>query len=227
MTTTLAPARTADTRTVRRVTAAVALSVGALSIAALRFVMPYQTNDDVPAQIAKVAADPGAQRLMIWLGFLGVLATVPAALAAGRLAMRRAPVLATLGSGLTVLAFIGLAFGAGDPTLLAVATTSGDPVVMENLLAQGVPTAGIILYVVGHIAGMVLLGIALIRSRAVPAWAGWLLLVSQPLHFVFAVVVPSRIGDTLAWGAAAVALTCCAVQVLRTPDDEWDLAPVR
>ena len=160
------------------------------------------------------------------VGFLGVLAMIPSAMAAGRLALRRAPVLATLGTGLTVAAFVGLAFGATDGATLAVASTGGDVAVLESLNAQGPVTAGIILYVLGHITGMVLLGIALWRSRAVPAWVGIALAVSQPLHLVFAVIVPSRVGDTLAWGAAAVAFTYCAVRILRTPDAEWDLAPV-
>ena len=48
---------------------------------------------------------------------------------------------------------------------------------------------------------MILLGVALLRGRAVPAWAAWALIVSQPLHVVFAVIVP-RTGSTPRPGAS-------------------------
>ncbi len=50
---------------------------------------------------------------------------------------------------------------------------------------------------------------------------------SQPLHFVAFVILQNRYLDTLSWGLTALGLAVCAVVVLRTPDDEWDLPPVR
>ena len=40
------------------------------------------------------------------------------------------------------------------------------------------------------------------------------------------VVFPSPLVDALAWGLLALALAFCAVAVLRTPNDEWDLPPL-
>lgn len=57
--------------------------------------------------------------------------------------------------------------------------------------ARGLPR-GVLFFVVGHLLGTTLLGIALVRSRAVPAVIGWLLAVSQPLHFVAFVILGSR-----------------------------------
>jgi hypothetical protein len=59
---------------------------------------------------------------------------------------------------------------------------------------------------------VVLLGVALLRGRAIPGWAAWTLIVSQPLHLVFAVIIPSNPLDAAAWtlttiGFAAVAVT--------------------
>lgn len=51
--------------------------------------------------------------------------------------------------------------------------------------------AGIV-FVVGHVIGTVLLGIAMWRSRAVPRWAAAITAVAQPLHFVAAVVIASH-----------------------------------
>jgi hypothetical protein len=52
-------------------------------------------------------------------------------------------------------------------------------------------------FVIGHILGTVLLAIAL--WGAIPRWVAVLLAISQPLHLVFAVIVPNGPLDTLAW----------------------------
>jgi hypothetical protein len=57
------------------------------------------------------------------------------------------------------------------------------------------------IFVLGHVLGLVLLGIALWRGRVVPAWAGLLLAASQVLHVLFAVIVPVHALDGLAWGS--------------------------
>jgi hypothetical protein len=64
-------------------------------------------------------------------------------------------------------------------------------------------------FVVGHILGTVLLGVAL--WRAIPRWAAAALAVSQPLHLLFAVVVPNHLLDAVAWGLTAVGFTAAAM----------------
>ena len=52
------------------------------------------------------------------------------------------------------------------------------------------------------------------------------MILSQPVHilaFAMDVLDPAA----LAWGLMTVAFVCCAVTVLRTPDQEWDLPPTR
>jgi hypothetical protein len=51
------------------------------------------------------------------------------------------------------------------------------------------------------------------------------MILSQPGHVFAFVVFPSPVMDALAWGLMALAFAICAVTVLRTPDDEWDLPP--
>jgi multisubunit Na+/H+ antiporter MnhB subunit len=73
---------------------------------------------------------------------------------------------------------------------------------------------------------MVLLGIALLRARAVPRWVAIALMVSQPMHLVSAVILPSRLLDvTLGWGLTTIAFAAVAVTILRTRNDDWDLPP--
>jgi hypothetical protein len=65
------------TSTAGRVAGAALAFTGPAAIAVLRLVMPYDTADDPATIAAKVVADPGAQSLVLWLGFIGVLTLAP------------------------------------------------------------------------------------------------------------------------------------------------------
>ena len=86
-------------------------------------------------------------------------------------------------------------------------------------------TVAEVLFVVGHVLGTILLGVAMLRSRLVPAWAAWVTIVAQPLHFVAAVILGSHWLDLFAWGLNAVGFAALALAILRLPDDEWAPAP--
>jgi hypothetical protein len=217
-----------DTRTVRRLTAAVLLPVGPLSVAILRGILPYSTADDIPAQIADTAAGLGREDAVLWLSLLGIVALIPSMLAGARLAQRGAPVLSMISVGLLVPAFTALFFFAGDPTLRAVAGGAVDPAagaaVLEAQFNLGPVAAAGVIFIAGHIVGLIVLGAALWRAHAVPAWAAVAVIASQPLHFVFAVVAPNPALDAAAWGLAALGLGAAALRVLRTPNGDWDVA---
>jgi hypothetical protein len=53
-----------------------------------------------------------------------------------------------------------------------------------------------------------------------------LLTISQPLHFVCFVILAELLARRGGLVARGRGLRVCAVQVARTPDDEWDLPPV-
>ena len=205
-----APATTArDTRTLRRVGAAVLLPLGPLAVAALRAVLPNFSAADSAATISQTAAHLGRQDAVLWFEVVALLTLIPSVLAAGRLAQRRAPVLSLLAVGLLVPAFAALPFFAGDTTVRVLADGTADPRTAATLL--------------DHLNA---LGAALWRARAVPVWAGIAVLVSQPLHFVAFVIVGNQALDACAWGLTALGLAVAAVRVLRTPNDAWDVAPV-
>lgn len=218
-----------DTRTLRRVAAAVLLPLGPLSVAMLRGVVPYFSASDNQETITQTAAHLGRQDAVLWLSVVALAALIPSALAAGRLAQRRAPILSLLGVGLLVPAFAALFFFAGDPTIRALADGTVDADTAARVLdAQTalVPlNVAALMFVAGHILGMILLGAAMWRAHAVPVWAAIAIIVSQPLHLVFAVFVGSQPLDACAWGLTALGFGVAALRVLRTPNDAWDLAP--
>ena len=57
-------------------------------------------------------------------------------------------------------------------------------------------------------------GIALLRSRRVPAWAAWAVAVSQPLHFIATVIAGSPILDLIGWSLTGIGLAVVARALL-------------
>jgi hypothetical protein len=80
---------------------------------------------------------------------------------------------------------------------------------------QVIPAVAVatVVFVAGHIMGTVLLGAAL--WRVVPRWAAVALAVSQPLHLVFAVIVPNHLLDAAAWTLTAVGFGVAAITLCR------------
>lgn len=217
-----------DARRFRRYAGAALLPVPALAIAASLGITPTYAIEDTASAIEAAAADPAAAAASNWLGLVAVLTLVPAFLVAVRLARRRRPVLAVVTASINTVAYLSTAVIASDVALEVAGRDEFDPPSMAPFLEAVFthPTAGVGvgLFVIGHIVGAVLLGVLL--RGIIPTWACVALAVSQPLHFVAFVILQNRYVDVAAWGLTAVGLAVCAVAVLRTPDDEWDLAPI-
>jgi len=101
----------------------------------------------------------------------------------GLLAMKRAPWLASCGIALGLAGSIPWAWIAGGQIGLTdtLAHLAPDPVfvtIEHRLAANPVVLALATGWVVGHLAGYLLLGIALARAKAIPRWAAWLIAVS-------------------------------------------------
>jgi hypothetical protein len=211
--------QSADVRRLDRRVAAVLMPIGPAAVAVLRFVLP-----------ADPAAHPGAQRLVVWLGLVAVLTLLPGALAAIRLLRRYTPLLATWIAALLVPGYLGMtALIAADAVTLG-AIDLGLPAGQVTELSDAtfaVPTMTILvlLFVVGHIAGTLLLGIAAFRARLMPRPVAVAMAVSQFVHLA-AVIGGWPVVDLLAWTTTAVGMAFLARVVLRTPDDEWDLPPL-
>jgi hypothetical protein len=218
--------RTADaTRTpgpvgLLRTGLAAVVVLGPLSIAIIRGILPYATTDDSAAIVDKIAANQSTQSAVLWLSVVAMLTLVPAVIAVGLLARRSSRLLGTWGMVLGVAGFSSLAaVTAVDFTTMAAVRAGIDPAttvaLLDELNAEPALTVGVAAFVLGHIVGVILLGVALLRGRVIPAWAAWALIASQPLHLVFAVIVPSNLLDALAWGVTTVGFAMAAVRLGR------------
>ena len=212
---------------------AVCLILGPFGVTVIRAVMPYWTDDTTAEMVAGMAASPGRAAVMSWLSVVVTPFLFLSALAMGFVARRRAPLIATWGVAVLFGAY-SLGSGAGAPDILVEALVKrGDDqasIAADAALLMDAPAmlTGAMTFVIGHLVGMVLVAIAVVRARVVAWWVGALIAVAQPIHVVSAVVVPNRLLDVvLGWGATTLGYAIVALAVLRTSDDEWDLPPVK
>ncbi|MGI9084158.1 MAG: hypothetical protein ACR2FE_02565 [Aeromicrobium sp.] len=219
-----------DLRHASRLLAAVILPIGPFAVAGLRYVLPYFNASTPRETAADVLMADGRQSAVLWLGLIAAFTLLPGVLAVGRLTRRRAPRTTAAALVLVVPGYLALIYMLGSDLVLWTGANAGLDASMLGRLAGTIhPTSDIAVavFVLGHVIGTVLLGIALLRARAVPVWAAIATIVAQPLHFVALVVLGSPTLDLLAWSANGVAFAAVAVAILRMPDDEWDLPPIR
>ena len=189
------------------------LPLGPAAIAVLRLVLPYYTANDTAATLAAVQAQPDRQSAVIWLAYLGTLALVPGLFAAARVCSDAAPRMTTWALALSVPGYLSLGTFAGyDQLLWSVAQADLPTRDAMAVLHSAHPAVDVSLgvFILGHVIGTVLLGLAMVRSGRVPAWAGWAIAVSQPLHFVATVILGSPEVDFIAWGLTAVGMAMVA-----------------
>jgi len=221
------PRKVRDVRRLQRIVAAVVLLVPATTIAVGRL---FVTDDpDTQKALDLIAANPSRQFTFAFLGFFAALTLVPAFVAAARLSRRRRPVLTMIALGVNIVAYLGgWALAAIDNMYIAGATLpveqrDGAAALIDAMWSDGLAGISALLMVIGHVLGAILMGLALRGSIPTVGWVAMIL--SQPGHVFAFVVFPSPVMDALAWGLMALAFAICAVTVLRTPDDEWDLPP--
>lgn len=213
-----------DPRSFRRVLGALLMPIGPAVVAVLRLVAQDDTHLG-----ERIAESPGSQ---LWYGIAGwlVLFTlVPGAYAAVHLARRRRPVLAAWTGAFLIPGYLGMtaliAPGAAAHAGLAIGLA---PAVASELAgaAFGAPGVAVpvLVFVVGHIVGVVLLGVLAIRARLLPAAFGVALAASQVVHLV-ATILGLPWLDFIGWGTTALGMGLLGWRMLHTPDDEWDLPP--
>ncbi|MDQ6933858.1 MAG: DUF4386 family protein [Actinomycetota bacterium] len=178
-----------------------------MSVALVRFMLPYYTANDSLATVRSVYAHPARQSAVVWLGLIAVLTLVPGVLAvASALPPSR---LKSWAVGLSVPGYLCLSVLLAEDYLLSAGASAHTA--PRQLAAQldGIHPSfqvGTAIFVLGHVVGTVLLGVALLRSGRIPAWAAWTITVSQPLHFVATVILGSPTLDLFAWSMTAVGM---------------------
>ncbi len=166
----------------------------------------------------------GTQNLIVWLGLIST-ASLLAGVVASDTSLGATPrCWATVGATLSFVAYANWGWRATptcscSPRLRPASTrtpSSGSwaprPVTPPDISG--------ISWVIGHILGTVLLSVALWRARVIPGWAALVLAVSQPMHVVAAVSVPSRALDVVAgWSLTTLRYLVAAIAIARTRNE--------
>jgi hypothetical protein len=205
---------------VARGLAAALIPVGPAAIAVLRYVLPYNTTDSNHDIARKVADEPGTQSAVLWLGLIGVVAIIPALYWIAQVTRSGSPRVTAAALLLAVPGYTALGFLVMEDGLVWSGTQAGlDVATVTKLLENIHPITEVaaIFFVLGHVVGTILFGIAMWRSHAVPRWAAVATTISQPIHFVAAVIVISHPLDLVGWGLTAVGFAAAAVAFWRQP----------
>jgi hypothetical protein len=165
--------------------------------------------------------------VMKWLDAVFVVTLIPATVAAAWVARRGAPRLSTAGALLALTGFLagfGLLGGIETPALVAVQhdldrSTMAD--LDEAMRHEAVLGVASLLFIVGVVLGLGLLGGALRRSRAVPAWSAYALMIGGATH----PFIPSSVGQGIGLFVAAAGFTGVSMALLRMGNDDFDLPP--
>lgn len=138
------------------------------------------------ATLAAAERHPVAMELTSAFGLLASLLLVPATWALVLALRGRVPRLAAVGGWLTGSGYLMFTVLSADSLLLlAVSRTPGDPSVFVRAVDEHGSVTALVAYSVlglGALVGGVVLGIAMLRHPAVPGWAGWLLVLSEPVR---------------------------------------------
>ena len=173
-------------------------------------------------------AHQGLLETMKWLDAVFVVTLVPATVAAAWVARRGAPGLTTAGAFIALsgfLAGIALLGGVETPAMVTVqhdldrSTMSALSGAMESEPLLGVAS---LLFIVGVVFGLGLLGGALKRSHAVPAWAALAVMLGGATH----PFIPTSVGQGLGLLVAAAGFAGVSTALLRMSNNEFDLPPV-
>jgi hypothetical protein len=179
--------------------------------------------------VASFEANRDILEVLKWFDAVFVVTLIPATIAVAWVARRGAPRLTTAGAVLALTGFLvgmPLLGGVMTPALITVqhdldvtATAAVDDALHHE------PLLGIasLLFIVGVVFGLGLLGGALKRSRAVPAWVGIAVMLGGVTH----PFIPNHIGQGIGLFVAAAGFAGVSVALLRMTNDEFDLPAVR
>lgn len=166
---------------------AAALMIGPLGLLLGLLFAVAGDDDSVPVRLAKIAAHPSGQRAVIVCDLLAAF-MVPAVLYLMRLTRQRAPRLTLAGGAVAFTGWLAGLISLGASDLLydhaAQLPNRASAVTLVHAVTSDaafvIPEA---LFLIGHVPGLLLLGIALWRTRAVPRWAAALVGLTPVLQF--------------------------------------------
>ncbi|MHB1535859.1 MAG: hypothetical protein ACYC1D_14880 [Acidimicrobiales bacterium] len=216
---------TRDLRSARRTATAVCVVAAPLLVGVGRALVPTLKDDKASTTIPAVVAHLSAGRAELILAVFGLVLVPFFVLGLYRLVNRRTPVLAGVGC---VIGLVGWTMApvvtAGHALAYEVARLGGNPAIYDRFLHNGAVNALTVVFIVGHVLGTLLLGVALWRTRVVPRWAAAAVVVGIVGHLL-STPAASRGLDIAGFVLLVAGCAAAGAAILRTSNDDWDVAP--
>jgi hypothetical protein len=202
-------------RTREVVLGAACLTVGSVGQLVQAVVTPVSSAGKVVDNVAAATASPTATQAGAWLD-LCALFFVPALVIVGGLAGARTTRLGWIATVLTVGSTLpGIAYLLATDVLYVGAAQGKVPAAaIDAYLAEPVVTVSTALFLLGHVLGILLLGIALWRAGRVPQWAAACLAVF-PFLEIGGTAADLTIVTVAAYVLLVSAFGACAAVLLR------------
>jgi len=161
-----------DLRPARRVATAFCVVAVPILVGALTALVPSVGDGNGRQVFAAFHAHLGEARAELAVSVAATLVLPFFVLGLYRLSVRGAPVLSGVGCVLALVGWEALAFvSAGDALMYELAARGGSPTIWSHFMANPAIVVMTLIFVVGHLAGTAMLGIALWRVLAVRLWA--------------------------------------------------------
>lgn len=217
---------TPDLRRLWRRTLAVVAPLSAICIATETLVSPAAVSDEAAQRIPAMAESLDRVQLQMGAGAVGLLVAVPSVLALVAATRRRSPRLALVGGVLLYLAFTFTWSMPSTTDIEFIAARDGLDVgavarVSDLVSNHPVSVISLIVFLLGQLVGLVLLGIAMWRGRVGPRWMAAVLVFSGPAHLL----ARSNLSAAATWLMTAVGLAGASIALWQMQDDDFDLPP--
>lgn len=198
------------------VIAVICLALGSVGQLAQYLVTPLGSEEaSASSNVGRAVAHPTSMQLAAWLD-LTILFFLPALVVVGCLAGARTTRLGWVASVLAIGTTIpGIAYVLAPDVLYAESihgTVTPRAITAYN--GSAVVSVATLVFLIGHVLGLILLGIALWRVGSVPRWAAVCLAVSPLLEVAGAALDVKPVG-VLAYLLLIAAFGACAVAITR------------
>ncbi|MEV1168861.1 hypothetical protein [Nonomuraea sp. NPDC049784] len=218
-----------DTRGFWRLLLAMIAPLPMLAKAVYYLLSPVDGGAEFADTVTAYTADQQLASALRWFDAVFVVGLIPATIAVAWVARRGAPRLTTVGAVIALLGELtGFALLRGSDGLAYITMQQGFDVAATAKLADAIENDALqlvasLLFIVGIVIGLALLGIALWRSHVAPAWMGIGLALGAFTH----PFVPGHLAQGIGLAAAAIGFAGASLALLRMRNDQFDLPPAR
>jgi hypothetical protein len=173
---------------------------------------------------ANIAANAGTNLWHLLFGMFAVFLFPFGTLGMILLAMRRSPWLATIGGFLALIGLFAFIVFVGQEELsyLMAQMGGGTPLVTlwDRFNTDPLMTVYLSIFIIGHLIGPMLLGIALGRTHLIPVWAAWAIILRSPIQIVGFLTHIGLSIEIVTYGLLLIGSIPVALALLKFSDEE-------